>query len=541
MLPWTKTRDDEVARDSDDARLLNARLTKAETQTQQLQALLFEAPIAILTCDANFTIDFVNREFNRTLHNLQPPLPIRPDQIIGSTLDRIIKDTTILQKVKNSKNLPLAFRLDSGESSLCLSIDGIRDNQEKITGYSITIDANQELQKVKNIIKWDEKILDTLPINILICDSKSFKVSHMNKTSYKTFKTLEHVLPIQIDNIVGTSIDQLYKDPNLQRSTLSDPKRLPHVATIQLGDEYVELHIAALYDEKNEYAAALLTWSVVTDQIKILREVKEIGNKIRGQASSVGEIANTMAGSIEKTSLQASAVAAASEQASVNVSTVANAAKELANSIHEISSQVEQLASVARQAANEADVADKTMHELTNAAQEINDVVKVIGDISAQIKLLALNATIEAARAGEAGRGFAVVATEVTNMVDQTSKATQEISAQITAIQRATQSAVNAIQKIVHTAEQVSEASTAIAAAVEEQGVVTQEISQNVAEAAIGTRDVSSNISGVTQTATESSRTAQTMLNTAGVLGTQANDLAALSADIEAFMKQKSR
>jgi methyl-accepting chemotaxis protein len=162
---------------------------------------------------------------------------------------------------------------------------------------------------------------------------------------------------------------------------------------------------------------------------------------------------------------------------------------------------------------------------LSRAPSDIGDVVKLITAIAEQTNLLALNATIEAARAGDAGRGFAVVASEVKALAEQTAKATDEISQQISSVQTATQESVGAIKEISETIGRLSEIASAIASAIEEQGAATQEISRNVQQAANGTQQVSANISDVERGAQDTGAASAQVLSSAKSLAGDSNRL----------------
>jgi methyl-accepting chemotaxis protein len=207
------------------------------------------------------------------------------------------------------------------------------------------------------------------------------------------------------------------------------------------------------------------------------------------------------------------------------VQTVAAASEELSASIGEISRQVANAADIAGRAVEETRETDRTVQSLVEIASKIGEVIGLINDIAGQTNLLALNATIEAARAGEAGKGFAVVASEVKSLANQTAKATEDISAQIAAVQNVTKEAVDAIKRIGGTIAEVSSIATSIAGAVEEQGAATQEITRNTQQAATRTRDVSENISGVTSEADATGAAAEGVRTAAESLGQQADRL----------------
>src|SRR5208282_3721582 len=164
---------------------------------------------------------------------------------------------------------------------------------------------------------------------------------------------------------------------------------------------------------------------------------------------------------------------------------------------------------------------------LNERVTQIDSVADVIREIAAKTNLLALNATIEAARAGEAGRGFAVVAGEVKALSSQTAKATDEIGAQIAAMQSAAQRSIQAIAGIERTIREIGSISSAIASAVTEQGAATQEIARSAEVAARRTNDTAAEVVRVGE-ATENTRASATSVKTL------ADDLAAAAGQIRA-------
>jgi methyl-accepting chemotaxis protein len=280
--------------------------------------------------------------------------------------------------------------------------------------------------------------------------------------------------------------------------------------------------------ERSERAArvASLTESFDKAMASVLRSVSAASTELEATARSMSGIAS-------ETSRQAANVATSSTQATDNVQTVAAAAEEMTGSVGEISRQVTQSSAVARKAVEEADRTNRTVVGLSESAEKIGGVVKLINDIAGQTNLLALNATIEAARAGEAGKGFAVVASEVKTLADQTAKATGEISTQITAIQDASADAVQAIQAITTTINEISEITSSIASAVTEQSAATAEIARNVQQAAIGTSEIAKSISGVTEATEQTGAAAQQVLTASQELSQQSE---AMRAEVEGFL-----
>lgn len=283
-------------------------------------------------------------------------------------------------------------------------------------------------------------MVENVAINVMFADN-DYVIRYVNPASLRTLRAIQHLLPVPADHVVGSSIDIFHRRPEHQREVLAHRVDLPHRARFPLGDQWVDLTADAVTDARGADVGVLVNWSLVTDEVRIEREITEITHS------------------------------------------VATAVEEMRASIGEIASSASQSVAVSDRAQSAANEVDALMERLRERLVEIDKVVDFIAGVAEQTNLLALNATIEAARAGEVGRGFAVVAGEVKELATETDSATDNIRASVRALQTDAHEMQVALSSMAGLVGTVQQNSSSIAAAVEEQTAVAHEISQQAAMA----------------------------------------------------------
>lgn len=454
-------------------------LDKAVVSLAKTQSIVENAPTNIMLADRDLKITYVNPASQGFLRKLERHLPVRPENVVGSSIDIFHKDPAYQRKIlSDPRNLPVRANINIGPEIADLLVTAIFDQNKQYLGPMVTWELITEKVQAERAIK---------------------------ESADRERQTAEE-LRVKVESVL----------------------EVVHAASQGDLTRQMTVHGADAVGQMSEGLAKFFA--------NLRGNVSKIAQTAQVLASSSQELTSVsqqMAANAEETATQANVASAAAEQVSTNIATVSTGTEEMGASIKEIAKSANDAARVATSAVKVADKTNTIVAKLGDSSAEIGNVIKVITSIAEQTNLLALNATIEAARAGEAGKGFAVVANEVKELAKQTAKATEDISRKIEAIQGDTKNAVEAIAQIGKIINQINDIQNTIASAVEEQTATTGEISRNVAEAAQGSNEIAQNISGVAQAARSTTEGASNTKSSADELSRIAIELQKLVAQFK--------
>jgi len=258
----------------------------------------------------------------------------------------------------------------------------------------------------------------------------------------------------------------------------------------------------------------------------VMATVVEAADRMGRNATAMSTLTATMRIGAERTGQQA-------EVSAQDLSAAAAATEQLVASIQEIARRMRDATAAVATTSEEARRGESRMTELSAAAAEIGEVVRLIEDIAGRTNLLALNATIEAARAGEAGKGFAVVAQEVKALAAQTAKATADIAARIGAVQASAIATGQSIGRIGTEVGRVRDIAGAIEDAVAQQGEATQEIAAKVQQVVAASQAATRQMIEVGAQADQADVAGRAVVDSANGVEAEARTL---GAELDAFL-----
>lgn len=128
------------------------------------------------------------------------------------------------------------------------------------------------------------QMVDDMPYAVVTLDPETLTLDYLNKASLAQLKSLESLLPVTADDVLGASLNLFTFVPEDDRQRLADPQRLPHTTRVQLGSEVLELAMAAITDLDGSFLGPMVVWSIITKEV----EAEERINKLARYDSLTG-------------------------------------------------------------------------------------------------------------------------------------------------------------------------------------------------------------------------------------------------------------
>ena len=412
-------------------------IKKTETETAKIVSMMENSVSATLFADNNFVVQYVNPESQKLLEMLKDVLPVKPEDVLGQSIDIFHKNPQEQRKLLGDpRNLPYSSMVCLGEETISLTASAVLDQNRNYLGPMISWDLVTDSIKREKEVSRLAGFVENNPGNMMSAD-RDFVIDYINPASISVLKTIEEYLPIKVSEIVGQSIDVFHKNPAHQRKILSDPDNLPMTAFIGVGPELLKLSVSANIDTDGNYLGPMVDWGIVTEQIakekeaeaaterevKMAEQLKDkvdsmltvvdsaangdltntidvkgddaIGkmgeglakflSDIRSNISNIADMAKKLTGSSEEMNAVSQEMAGNSEETTAQANVVSDASSEISKNVQTVATGTEEMGASIKEIAQNANEAARVAANAVKVAETANTTVGKLGDSSAEI------------------------------------------------------------------------------------------------------------------------------------------------------------
>jgi len=324
--------------------------------------------------------------------------------LIATVIISALFSFTIINIMKN-KFITKLDKLDNGLFGFLDYLEGNSKTLVKIDeGVGEMSDAiNEKINLIYKRLRENEKFLEELKSVVEAVEKGDFSKSVETLPPDKTLQKIQ----TQINDMITSLQNNIGSDLTAILNTLQSYTDEDYTKEISSPNGNVEKAI-------NNLKRTI---------VKILISSRNFGQLFHDRANKVNSKVNQ---AYENIDINLTRELAKINYALDEVTKHIKANVESASFIH---SATDQVTKAAKEGEILAQKTSKSMNEISQEVDKINEAISIIDQITMQTNILSLNAAVEASTAGEAGKGFAVVASEVRNLASQTQAASKDIQA----------------------------------------------------------------------------------------------------------------